>query len=967
MHSGVYQLTPEQLDGLTLTPPTDSTDTIVLHVTAIAEETATGQQRTSAANVSVIVSSVVADPVLIESVSINDGEEQRSSVHTLTISFNQDVSFFHGVQKDVQLLSSSKELYTLAEQDYSYDAQSFTLTIDTSGIALEDGHYALRFNIDGVRGTADPGSRLEDIDATADDGYLTLQYHQLIADFSGEDYVDRADYDSFLEHYPSREGDERFDPIFDLNDDGRIDSIDYGIWKTAQGKTSDQEAPTIVVGLELDTGLSATDGITADAAIVGFVADTSAIGQLLVSLDGGDPVSVLDQLGEHDNPDYTVPDTFFQLTMDEMAALFGGAVADGDHTATFTAADIHYNTSLPVELKFTLDTTAPTVAPQVPDLLSESDTGSSDADNLTSDAMPTFRVASSEGTTINLYNGETRLAQAALSGGIADLSGMNLGFVDGLLSITATCVDLAGNEGPRSDVLAVVLDVTPPRRVTLNLPEEFDTHDMVGDELGDRQTMLIIVTLAGTTEPGAVVTLLDSGLDPVVADSVTGEFAFEELALVLGDNRFAVQAADAAGNLVQFATSIRRIGPETDPPEVQIFRRQTDAGLDPHDHVTTSPVIVGKVYEENEISVLRIGLDQDPNVDILAWLDADGEFTLTVERWQQITGHTPSDGVHTVQLFAEDNYLNSILHELTFTLDTTDPATPVEISIYADETVTHDTGPDPLDCITGMAVFSIVTDAEPGSIVRLMRSGDAGLVATERTATAARETFQIGNELEPLPDGVYHFWSELVDQAGNTVESDLLTVIVDTTAPLAPSFIFEGAGSDGRTMRDHLAVVGTTDPNILVELYRHANLATPTAVVLSDADGSFRFDPVHLSLGDNPFKVIARDWGGNITTRTSAVYSTGRRRHAAAARRFPAQRQRARCRRPCHQRSDNRRHRNRCELRRRALRLRRRCRTGQHDRPGRPRRLPTHARRPGNGQRLTAQRRRTSRRHLGRR
>ena len=873
VQSGVYQLVPEELDGLTITPPTDSTETIVLHVTATAEEAATGEQRTSAASLSVIVSPVLADPVLIESVTINDGEEQRSSVHTLAIGFNQDVDFFHGVHKDVQLISSSDELFALTEDDYSYDAESFTLTIDTSGIELEDGHYALRFQIDGVRGTADPGSRLEDTDATADDGYLTLEYHQLLADFAGGDYVDRADYDSFLEHYPSRKGDERFDPIFDLNDDDRIDSIDYGIWKTAQGKTSDQKAPAVMVGLELDSGLSATDGFTNNATVVGILSDTSAIGELLVSLDGGEAVSAIDQLGEHDNPDYTVPETFFQFTMDEMAALFGGVIADGEHTLTLTAADVHYNTSQPVELTFTLDTTPPAAAPQAPDLLGDSDTGTSDTDDLTSNVMPTFRVTSAEGTTVRLYSGQSRLAEAALDGGTADLSGMNLGFVDETLLITATCVDLAGNESPHSVALTVDLDVTPPRRPTLNLPEEFDTHEMFGDELGDRQTMIEVVTLAGTTEPGAVVTLLDSGLDPVVADAATGGFSFEDLTLVLGDNPFAVEAVDAAGNVVQFATSIRRIGPEITPPEVQIFRLQTDAGLDPHDHVTTSAVVVGKVYEENELSVLKIGIDQEPNIDILGWLDANDEFTLTVERWQEITGHLPQDGEHTVRLFAEDNYLNGILHELNFTLDTTDPATPVEISLYADDLVTHDTGPNPSDNITGMAIFSIVTDAESGSIIRLLRTHDGQLVATERTATSDSETFEIGNELEPLPDGTYEFQSELIDQAGNTVQSEVLSVTVDTTAPLTPNFVFEGAGSDGRTDKDHLAVVGQTDPEILVELYRYGNLTTPIAVVQSDADGSYRFDPVHLSLGDNPFKVIARDWGGNTTTRAGAVYS----------------------------------------------------------------------------------------------
>jgi hypothetical protein len=86
----------------------------------------------------------------------------------------------------------------------------------------------------------------------------------------------------------------------------------------------------------------------------------------------------------------------------------------------------------------------------MPDLVDASDTGELNDDNLTADAAPTFRVTSSEGVLVNLYGGENRLAQGALNDGTADLAVMSLGFVDQTYSITATSIDLAGNEGPRS-------------------------------------------------------------------------------------------------------------------------------------------------------------------------------------------------------------------------------------------------------------------------------------------------------------------------------------------------------------------------------------------------------------------------------------------------------------------------------------------------------------------------------------
>jgi len=45
------------------------------------------------------VAEVIADPIQIQQVILNNGEAQRSTIQRIAIKFNQDVSFFDGVRR----------------------------------------------------------------------------------------------------------------------------------------------------------------------------------------------------------------------------------------------------------------------------------------------------------------------------------------------------------------------------------------------------------------------------------------------------------------------------------------------------------------------------------------------------------------------------------------------------------------------------------------------------------------------------------------------------------------------------------------------------------------------------------------------------------------------------------------------------------------------------------------------------
>ncbi|MFH1301478.1 MAG: hypothetical protein ABIK07_10490, partial [Planctomycetota bacterium] len=89
----------------------------------------------------------------------------------------------------------------------------------------------------------------------------------------------------------------------DGNKDGVIDNRDLQMINGNQGLPpiqleliGDQDAPVVDAGLEVDSGLSDTDGVSNELTIVGTVTDESLITQFKVALDGGSFVDIFGML-----------------------------------------------------------------------------------------------------------------------------------------------------------------------------------------------------------------------------------------------------------------------------------------------------------------------------------------------------------------------------------------------------------------------------------------------------------------------------------------------------------------------------------------------------------------------------------------------------------------------------------------------------------------------------------------------
>ncbi len=169
----------------------------------------------------------------------------------------------------------------------------------------------------------------------------------------------------------------------------------------------------------------------------------------------------------------------------------GGTIKDGAGNNAVTTLNSIGSTS-----GILVDAVAP-AAPSTPDMTSDTDTGSSNTDDITGDETPTFTGTAEAGSTVKLYdtNGTTELGSGLASGGNWSISSSALS--GGSHSITAKATDPAGNVSSASSALDITID-------TSLVPLEVTTNSDSGDDL------TIAGTLTEDTEDGTGLSLREA-------------------------------------------------------------------------------------------------------------------------------------------------------------------------------------------------------------------------------------------------------------------------------------------------------------------------------------------------------------------------------------------------------------------------------------------------------------------------
>jgi len=194
----------------------------------------------------------------------------------------------------------------------------------------------------------------------------------------------------------------------------------------------EQVAPLVTAGLQQDSGVSATDGITFNATITGTIADLNQIVSFTAGFDSA-PLANFTDLEPH-----LLPSGFFTLSSATLAQIAGGTLADGVHTLHLRVRDANGNLTI-LDRTFPLDT----VAPAVPtfDLAVTSDTGPV-GDHETSAGIVTLRGQTDPTTAIQLVG--SGLSTLSTGTGTFQLPALSLAVGANPLILRAT--DLAGNQ-----------------------------------------------------------------------------------------------------------------------------------------------------------------------------------------------------------------------------------------------------------------------------------------------------------------------------------------------------------------------------------------------------------------------------------------------------------------------------------------------------------------------------------------
>lgn len=580
-----------------------------------------------------------------------------------------------------------------------------------------------------------------------------------------------------------------------------------------------------------DSGLSSSDNITQNTTPSFQV--FAEVGSRLELLVNGLPVA-----------SDTVP-SWGWLTLDS------SALTDGTWPVTARATDVAGNVSaFSSALNVVIDTAPP---PAPPDLLAVSDTGISGSDDLTSDVTPDFLLAGAVGERLDLMvDGVSRASGTVPAGGTLTFTSPSL--EEGTRQIGSRATDRAGNVGPISAVLPVVIDVTPPHLIDdIRLDPASDS----GLSNSDRITNIVAPVVVGVTEGNSVVELFIDGV-PVGTHPAGGTWSIPAPVLAEGNRMAQIRVRDAAGNLSPLTSPSVAIVIDTIAPGVPTgisLTSATDTGRSQGDEITrlTNPVIEGDADPGSRVQV-RVG----GNAVGFAPANGSGDWLLGLSGLTQ--------GIHQISARQTDAAGNVGIYS---------PAVPVEVDLTPPEAASaplllpsSDTGASNSDRITRQQRLDLAGTAEPLGRVTLVADGiNAGTGNTD-----ASGNWTLTSNL--LAEGVRSLRVRAEDLAGNVTgllsPATEVTIVLSAQPPtnfrLDPESDLGSSNSDGITSDTAPWLTGDAPVGSVVEI----SSGPPTIISLGSGPGGtgWRIKSGAILPGGDGLKTVrARltDIAGNVS------------------------------------------------------------------------------------------------------
>ncbi len=511
-------------------------------------------------------------------------------------------------------------------------------------------------------------------------------------------------------------------------------------------------------------------------------------------------------------------------------------------------------------------------SPGIPDLVSSSDSGLSNNDDVTNIATPQFTGICRNDDKINLISDVDGVLSheeiVCASSNYTVTLGTTLS--DGIHRISAVATDPSGNIGQPSSELNLTIDTVSP--VAPSIPDLADASD-TGISNTDNVTNDITPQFKGTCTPGDMITIQSSVDGEQIPEAVCpGDSGSYDITLTSNlrevTHSISATATDTAGNSSNsqpLVVTIETMAPNA--PGAPDLEADSDSGISNIDNTTndTTPRFTGICNSGDTVSIYSSANgDRLPEV-----VCTDGRYDITLS-------NPLSEGSHSIIAKAKDgagNTTNSL--DLIIFIDTSAPPIPGTPDLAAGS----DSGRSNTDNITNDTSPQFTGSCPDGERISLTSSAVGLLSPVNVFCSGGFYDITVNALFDNVTHSVY---AQATDAAGNTsAASGGLGVTIDTAAPSAPGTPDLAAGSDtGGSDTDN--VTSDTTPQFAGSCATgdEVNLYSSVHGVLSPSDficsGDF-YDITltsALSATTHNITALAIDLAGNVSPYSSALSVT---------------------------------------------------------------------------------------------